>query len=625
MINHPKYALSFILIISNSLMCAFAAMQEGVSYDSLRYSDIPIDTKVMAVENGDSLDIAYIISHLETLNFQPPEALGRVDTRKTYWIKIDFTGQRDLLTSDHMWHLEPVSFGEGKLFYWEAESGTIKAKTIGRFKAQPMNTISFNRSNLIDGSYLMIKTRFILYRGKFENLKFRYSSPSAITFTREFVAKEKIFFQLPILILLGLSTTLMLYSLVVFYSSRHQEFLSYALYLLFLTIYFVLKSPLIANPLFGEHHFLKFFVHEESQIAMHLCYVMFVMNFLNTKTYYYGLHRAIQVVIVALLGFMVVDAIVLFSNALIPIQRELMNGERVLILLFAFGAMIYLLINAHNRLTYFVVIGSFSFTSGALLTWITVEIHYMVYGAALESFIFAMGLGYKIKRMNQDKLKVEREVVQTKMSALRAQMNPHFIFNSLSSIQSFIVTNDRPRALKYLAKFSSLLREVLDSSIDINVILEKEIRLLQLYLDLETLRFDGGFCHKIEVDPVLDIYNLEVPLLLIQPYVENAVIHGLAQKNSGQKELKMTFQDDKDFICCTIIDTGIGRKAANELKQKKGIYRPSRGMSVTAQRLSLLTSGEYMGTLVDVEDLYGTDGEPTGTRVTIKIPKILNN
>ena len=191
----------------------------------------------------------------------------------------------------------------------------------------------------------------------------------------------------------------------------------------------------------------------------------------------------------------------------------------------------------------------------------------------------------KNELISNQKDKIEDMNLQLEKRMLRAQMNPHFIFNSLNSIQHLITNNDKASALKYLTKFSNLIRQVLESSISLNVVLAEEIKLLTIYIELEALRFDQEFHYSISIDEELDVYLHEVPVLLVQPYIENAIIHGLMPK-TGDRELKVDFNEIENYIQCIITDNGIGRKAAIELKSKKNI-NPSRGMSVTKQRLAV--------------------------------------
>ena len=201
--------------------------------------------------------------------------------------------------------------------------------------------------------------------------------------------------------------------------------------------------------------------------------------------------------------------------------------------------------------------------------------------------------------------------------ALRAQMDPHFIFNSMNSIQHFITTNDKTSALKYLSKFSKLIRQILENSVNHQVPIADEIKLLEHYIQLEALRFDQQFDHKIEIDENLDIHDTEIPFLLIQPYVENAILHGLNHKDE-KGHLKVKLQDQEQHILCTVEDDGVGREKAARLK--KGKHHISRGMNVTARRLELLNRNKKNKTLVQVTDLYDQNDHVAGTKVEIKIP-----
>ena len=223
-------------------------------------------------------------------------------------------------------------------------------------------------------------------------------------------------------------------------------------------------------------------------------------------------------------------------------------------------------------------------------------------------------LRQKNSKIEEQKREIEVINAELEKRMLRAQMNPHFIFNSLNSIQHFITTNDKVSALTYLTKFSSLLRQVLESSINLNLILDEEIKLLKIYVELEALRFDESFQFEFDIDPELDTFNYEIPVLLVQPFLENAILHGLIPKQ-GEKRLTIRFEDSDKFILCSIIDNGVGRAASG----KKESNRPSRGMSVTAQRISSLNQN-LNEELLTIEDL-SENNQPAGTRVTIKIPK----
>lgn len=238
---------------------------------------------------------------------------------------------------------------------------------------------------------------------------------------------------------------------------------------------------------------------------------------------------------------------------------------------------------------------------------------------------------YRIRQQTNEVLLQKNQLIETQKAEiettskelekrmLRAQINPHFIFNALGSIQHFITAKDQASALKYLSKFSNLLRQVLEDSVANIVVLEEEIKLLKIYLELEALRFDQGFSYEVDIHPDLDPHTTEVPLLLIQPFVENAILHGLMPK-TGERNLRISFSTEGAFTVCRITDNGIGRKAAAALKAQKAGSRPSRGMELTQKRLEALNKNSDEQTLVFFHDRFHTDGSAAGTEVVIQIP-----
>jgi tetratricopeptide (TPR) repeat protein len=225
---------------------------------------------------------------------------------------------------------------------------------------------------------------------------------------------------------------------------------------------------------------------------------------------------------------------------------------------------------------------------------------------------------FEIQKLETEKTKVQlqHQMTELEMQALRAQMNPHFIFNSLNSINMFILENNRVLASGYLSKFSRLVRLILQNSQEAFIPLEKELEALQLYLELESLRFENKFEYKIAVDD-FDASMLKVPPLIIQPYVENAIWHGLMhKKEKGRLEIELYQQ--KEILFCKITDDGIGRKKAAELKSKSASIHKSMGMRITADRIGMLQ--QQNKTSITITDLIFSDGKPGGTEILIEIP-----
>jgi LytS/YehU family sensor histidine kinase len=199
-------------------------------------------------------------------------------------------------------------------------------------------------------------------------------------------------------------------------------------------------------------------------------------------------------------------------------------------------------------------------------------------------------------------------------------MNPHFIFNSLSSIHRFIWSNNQEEASDYLTKFSRLMRMILDNTQHTFISLNKEVESLRLYLDLESLRCNGIFEYHITVSEEINDEEVMIPPMIIQPYVENAIWHGLVHKSGkGALDIDMTLRGRT--LVCIVTDNGIGRKRAMEIKEKKGVTHRSMGMQVTEGRIDLIRKiNNSRETNVTITDLEDEEGRPAGTQVTITLP-----
>ena len=206
------------------------------------------------------------------------------------------------------------------------------------------------------------------------------------------------------------------------------------------------------------------------------------------------------------------------------------------------------------------------------------------------------------------------------MKALRAQMNPHFIFNSMNSIQKFILKNDSFSASQYLTKFSKLIRLILDNSNESYISLESEIALLKIYVEIEDLRFDNQFEYEIKIDDSLNTDTVQIPSMIIQPYIENAIWHGLLHKETkGKLTLEITKLDNA-MIKVVVTDDGIGRQKALELKSKQVLKRKSYGLQITEDRIDILNKTKSNKTQLQIFDLKDEEGNPSGTKIELIIP-----
>lgn len=216
-------------------------------------------------------------------------------------------------------------------------------------------------------------------------------------------------------------------------------------------------------------------------------------------------------------------------------------------------------------------------------------------------------------------LEIEKQMFSLEQTALRLQMNPHFIFNSLNSIQSFVIYNNTDKAIHYLAKFSQLMRFILSHSQQPFVPINDEIKAMGIYLDIEQLRFDNKFTYFFSIDPDIDLEYIEIPPMIIQPYVENAIIHGILNKE-GKGTIKISIkQIDEKFLLCTVEDDGIGREKSIQLKDKSDLKHKSRGMLITQKRLEILNERNPDHLNVKITDLKDEKNTPCGTKVDITI------
>lgn len=204
------------------------------------------------------------------------------------------------------------------------------------------------------------------------------------------------------------------------------------------------------------------------------------------------------------------------------------------------------------------------------------------------------------------------------LRSLRTQMNPHFIFNALNSVNNYIAKNDERSANKYLSDFSALMRSVLENSEEDFIPLQKEVALLKLYLELEHSRFPDKFDYKIDVDPKIDIESYQIPPMLLQPYIENAIWHGLRYKEEkGFLKVQMTYVDTAN-IEIRIEDNGIGRKRSAELKTEHQKKKTSKGMSTTQKRVAILNKMYDDKVDISIDDLQKDE---TGTVVVLRLKK----
>jgi len=237
-------------------------------------------------------------------------------------------------------------------------------------------------------------------------------------------------------------------------------------------------------------------------------------------------------------------------------------------------------------------------------------------------------VGNKIMQIESEKsLAIKREELATineqlaeaQLTALQAQMNPHFIFNALNSIKRMILDNENRNASRYLSRFAQMIRLTLNHSKETFVTLQETIEYLYAYLDMEQLRFGSSFSYIIETTGLPDEEEINIPTLMIQPLVENAIWHGLMHRQ-GDKKIVIRFEQYNDMVTCIIEDNGIGIHASRKMKQEN--KRPSVGLENLRNRIKIMNEKYNMNCSLGITDLSETDNSLTGTRVVLKF-KIL--
>ncbi len=237
---------------------------------------------------------------------------------------------------------------------------------------------------------------------------------------------------------------------------------------------------------------------------------------------------------------------------------------------------------------------------------------------ALLGLLVIAGVLFVVNR--QRRLKNEKKIVTLEQDMLRSQMNPHFIFNSLNSIKLYIINNEKENAVYYLNKFSKLIRKILLASKEKEITLADELETMDLYMNIENIRFSNEINYKKNISPAVDLQAIKVPSLILQPFLENALWHGLSSKKDDKNINLDISNDNGNFIVISITDNGIGRNEAQRIKRNKSLKRKSLGLAITNERLANFYKDYNKEYSVQIIDLYDDDNKATGTKVIITIP-----
>ncbi|MEO6346919.1 MAG: histidine kinase, partial [Aquaticitalea sp.] len=241
-----------------------------------------------------------------------------------------------------------------------------------------------------------------------------------------------------------------------------------------------------------------------------------------------------------------------------------------------------------------------------------------IFWFTLLGLIILAGIILAFNRTQQ--LKQEKQILTLEQDMLRNQMNPHFIFNSLNSIKLYIINNEKENAVYYLNKFSKFIRKILIASTEKEMTLEDELDTMKLYMNIENIRFSNEIDFQVEVDRSISTSNIRVPSLILQPFLENALWHGLSSKSDDKQILLRVSKPSEDHITITITDNGIGREEADKINSGKLLKRKSVGIAITKARLANFSKAFSSDYKINIEDLYDDQGIASGTKVIVNIP-----
>jgi len=421
---------------------------------------------------------------------------------------------------------------------------------------------------------------------------------------------------------------LFLYHFLIFFQNRSKLYLYYSLYLFALTIY--LFHHIVSAKFEPFYQYANFAI----QFLAYAAYVAFARDLLDTRTHlikwdkYFELEIKVLVLLAPI--FMLIQFFLGYE-----FQVKAFTAIAPALTIFTFVSYYIVLTRINDNFSLYFVVGSLIYVVLANVSFLEVfvgreffinkgvEPMFFVYlGAMLQSIIFSVILGLIIKRIEEKSKNAEirlavklKEMEELKMTALQSQMNPHFLFNSLNSINNFVLRNDVEKASDYITKFSKLIRVILNSSSSPTSNLTEELAVLALYVKLEQMRVSGGFEYTVNVDKKLDLDHIKVPTLFLQPFIENAIWHGIMKSDKPNKEIHLNIKEDNGNVMCIIRDNGIGinkSKEIDKMSQKRRFF----GTEATGNRIRILHQNKG----VKIETIDISEGEKTGTQVSISFP-----
>lgn len=468
----------------------------------------------------------------------------------------------------------------------------------------------------------------------------------------------------------GMLFILIVYHTISYFFTKDKAFVIYASYLLLVGIYLIAKTNNESSYYLDKKYRYYFYSFNWIiQIWYWMLYSWFAIYFLNLKTKDQKLARQISVYIfittIISSLFFILDFFFFKSSYMGRFFIYVFTPVSLLITYFFLKAMY----KYEDKINKFFVVGLVFFLGFSVVSlYFSIidkfdlgyirPIDFFMIGIMLEAVTISIGLGYKFhvfrqERNNYNTLLIaelkknddlkdqlntelsrklenykiaevqalyEKQINELKLTSLLSQMNPHFIFNALNSIKLYIINNEPKIAAHYLNKFSKLIRKILEASTSKEFSLQEELETLDLYITLENIRFSNAIDFSIKVDENLNLKTLKVPPLILQPFLENSIWHGLSSKKSEKKILISITKFKENHLQIRIEDNGIGREAAAKIKVEKTIKRKSVGINLTKERLNNFTKNNKNKYAIIYKDLKDDNKKAIGTKVIIKIP-----
>ncbi|WP_299259251.1 sensor histidine kinase [uncultured Aquimarina sp.] len=423
----------------------------------------------------------------------------------------------------------------------------------------------------------------------------------------------------------GVLFVISLYPLLIYFRSKNRIFLFYSLYVICLLFYFSYYGSIVFYEAFFSSR--KPIIFYGVQFLAYSFYISFMRELLETKRYIPTWDFVLNVTKWVFISFIFLIGIL---DVFVSPKELFVFVTIVLILMTVFAFVSYFVVyKIEASQVKLLIVGSFIYVIMANISLyfssvsndlLYDSIIFMEIGAILEILIFALAIGNKIKKISDDKketqlrlMRSSLEASELKLIALKTQMNPHFIFNVLNSINNYILKNDIEKASDYLTKFSKLIRRVLKNSTERTISLSQELEIVKSYIELEKLRMKNDFSFYFEKPA--DLSKIQIPPLCLQPFIENAIWHGLHHKK-GEKLLKIKIcQPDKHSVKIIIIDNGIGIKKAAELRNT--LDNCSFGSKVTRERIVAM----HPKNSLFIENFEKENTLDPGTKVTIHLHK----